>query len=99
MYRMQVFAKTADGKETILTPLEIQEQLKEIVKDADAIASGSQDPVQNPGVFTTAPRTTWSNVCTHSLLNLIAYRLFPEQLTVVSFKFPDAGAFLFERIR
>lgn len=60
MYKLNLFEADTDGKRSLLTPKEIQSILQFIVNDADE--KSSQTEFFNPGVFTTANRTTWATV-------------------------------------
>ena len=56
MYRVNVFANGEDGKKSLLTPLELQQQF-------DSISAQTQeDEACNPGVFTTLDRDAWAEV-------------------------------------
>jgi len=56
MYRVNVFANGEDGKKSLLTPLELQQQF-------DSISAQTQeDEACNPGVFTTLDRDAWAEI-------------------------------------
>jgi len=62
MYKVFLYAQDTSGKETLLTPRELQSQLEKIMSDADAKDQSADKPAINPSVFTTANRTRWAQV-------------------------------------
>lgn len=57
MYELDLYSQDTLGRLTLLTPLEIQSALEEIVSDADG-----KGKAENPGVFTSLERDAWAEL-------------------------------------
>nr|CAB3233592.1 carnitine O-palmitoyltransferase 1, liver isoform [Phallusia mammillata] len=71
MYRLDLFATDVNGKETILTPREIQTQLELLMKDAKDVETKSDKDILNPSIFTSTTRPRWAQIRKELLKNKI----------------------------